>query len=51
MCGEPSFEAVRSNWSRSELPLAEKVRVAVRNNLIKLRTRSNCCGNHGEPGC
>ncbi len=51
MCGEPSFEAVRSNWARSELPLMEKILVAARNNAIKVKNRSNCCGNHGEPGC
>ncbi len=22
-----------------------------RNNWLKLRTGSSCCGNHGEPGC
>ena len=32
-------------------PLGRKLRLVLRNNLIKLRTRSDCCGNHGEPGC
>jgi hypothetical protein len=38
------------NW-RQPLPLAWKVRLAVRNNLRKIRMRSDCCGNYGEPGC
>lgn len=47
----PSLEAYLRNWRRSDLPLLEKIRVAARNNAIKLRTGSACCGNHGEPGC
>ncbi len=48
---EPSFEAVRSNWSRSDLPLFQKILVAARNNVLKVKHRANCCGNFGEPGC
>lgn len=36
---------------RQPMPLRRKVRLIVRNNWIKLRTRSDCCGNYGEPGC
>lgn len=36
---------------RQPMPLGRKVRLFVRNNWIKLRTGSGCCGNHGEPGC
>lgn len=32
-------------------PLAEKARLFVRNNWIKLRTAQGCCGHPGEPGC
>lgn len=39
------------NFWRSDLPFPKRVQVAFRNNLIKLRTRKNCCGNYGEPGC
>jgi hypothetical protein len=39
------------NWRESNLPLAEKVLLAVRNNLIKVRAGSSCCGHPGEPGC
>jgi hypothetical protein len=39
------------NWRNSDLPLAEKVRLTIKNNAIKLRTGQSCCGNHGEPGC
>jgi len=31
--------------------MAKRIRIAMKNNLIKARTRKNCCGNHGEPGC
>jgi len=40
-----------TNWSTSPLPFREKLRVATRNTLIKLRTGSACCGHPGEPGC
>jgi len=33
------------------MPLKQKLRLFFRNNWIKIRTRSTCCGNHGEPGC
>ena len=33
------------------LPWYEKARLTLKNNWIKLRTGSTCCGNHGEPGC
>lgn len=47
----PSLAAARDNWRRSPLPVASRLRLALRNNWIKLRTRSDCCGNHGQPGC
>jgi len=47
----PSWSGLASNWSDSDLSLQEKVRLAVKNNLIKIKNRSDCCGNHGEPGC
>ena len=25
--------------------------MAIANNLKKARTRQDCCGNHGQPGC
>lgn len=39
------------NWRDSDLPVTRKVRLVVRNNLVKARTRSACCGHPGEPGC
>jgi hypothetical protein len=36
---------------RQPLPLTLKLRLLARNNWRKLRTRSDCCGNYGEPGC
>ena len=36
---------------RQSMALSRKLRLFVRNNWIKVRTRSSCCGNHGEPGC
>ena len=47
----PSIGAFFANWNTYEAPLAEKMRLALRNNLKKARTGSNCCGNLGEPGC
>jgi ribosomal protein L39E len=46
-----SLSAARRNWRESDLPFFGKLRVAARNNWIKVRTRSNCCGHPGEPGC
>jgi len=40
-----------TNWNSSELPFWEKLAVAARNNAIKIKNGSACCGNHGEPGC
>jgi hypothetical protein len=36
---------------RRPMPLGRKIKLVLRNNLIKLRTGSSCCGNYGEPGC
>jgi len=57
MCGtdpthaRPSARAIIANWRSFEGPFHVKLRLAVRNNWIKIRTRSDCCGNYGEPGC
>ena len=48
---QPSIRAVFSNFRSYDAPFITKVRMAVANNLTKARTRSNCCGNHGQPGC
>ncbi len=47
----PSLRAVVQNWSTYDAPFRTKLALAVKNNAIKLKNRSNCCGNHGEPGC
>lgn len=46
-----STRAGMDNWRQSRLPFGEKLRLAMRNNLTKLRNRSSCCGHPGEPGC
>jgi hypothetical protein len=48
---EPSARTSWNNFRTYDAPFATKVRMAVSNNLKKLRTRSSCCGNHGQPGC
>jgi hypothetical protein len=47
----PSFRASLANFRTYDAPLLEKVRLAIANNLIKVRTGSSCCGHHGQPGC
>jgi len=47
----PSIQAVFSNWNRSEEPFLFKLGMVLRNNWIKLRRGSSCCGHHGEVGC
>ena len=36
---------------RQPMPMRRKLRLFFRNNVIKIRTRADCCGNYGEPGC
>ena len=47
----PSAGSIWSNWDNSDLPLLEKLRLVAKNNAIKLKNGTSCCGNHGEPGC
>jgi len=48
---EPSMSRSWKNFRDYDAPFATKVRMAIANNLKKARTRSSCCGNHGQPGC
>ena len=52
MCEEknPDIRAFFSNLSGPE-PLNWKIKHMLRNNFLKLKTRENCCGHPGEPGC
>ena len=36
---------------RQEMPFWQKVRLVLVNNFIKIKSRRNCCGNLGQPGC
>jgi hypothetical protein len=45
--GNPFF----TNFHTYDAPWATRVRLALANNLRKVRTRSVCCGNYGQPGC
>ena len=47
----PSPKAFFTNFRSYDAPLGEKLRLAFANNLKKIKTRSNCCGNLGQPGC
>lgn len=40
-----------NNFRTYDAPLAVKIRLFVKNQAIKARKGSGCCGNHGEPGC
>ena len=47
-------QSMRQSWENFrayDAPFATKVRMVLSNNLKKARTRSSCCGNHGQPGC
>ncbi|HEY8908726.1 MAG TPA: hypothetical protein VIM51_00360 [Desulfosporosinus sp.] len=48
---QPSFKAIFSNWRRSDASFLAKLGMAFRNNWIKIRRGSSCCGHHGEVGC
>lgn len=45
-----SLKAIFSNWNNSRAPFLQKINLAVKNNLIKLRLGQRCCGNYGEEG-
>ena len=47
----PSIRDFFANFDTYDAPFAEKVRLALRNTALKARRRSDCCGNHGQPGC
>ena len=53
MCSEKPRGTPSEAWQnlKQPLPLGLKVRLAVLNTLRKIETRSDCCGNYGEPGC
>lgn len=36
---------------RAPIPWRRKLFLVFRNNWIKIRTQSDCCGHPGEPGC
>ena len=40
-----------ANWRNSDDPALSKAVTSIRNNWKKVRSRSSCCGNHGQPGC
>ena len=48
---KPSPKAALSNWTTYDAPFATKLRMAVSNNLLKIRKHQSCCGNYGQPGC
>jgi len=47
---KPSPRDFISNLS-IRLPWRKKIRLLLKNNLLKLKKRQNCCGHPGEPGC
>ncbi len=51
MARYPNPKDFFNNFRHSDLPLAQKVALSIKNNAIKAKNRSDCCGNHGEPGC
>ena len=46
-----SGNALFANFSTYDAPFSMKVRLALANSWRKVRTRSGCCGNYGQPGC
>jgi hypothetical protein len=46
-----SFGQFWKIWHESDEPFLTKSRMSIKNQYIKLRTLSDCCGNYGEPGC
>ena len=48
---QPSISQSFKNFRTFDARLATKLRMTFSNNFKKLRTRKNCCGNPGQPGC
>jgi len=48
---KPSLRAGAANWRHYDAPFGAKLRMLLRNSWTKARTRANCCGHDGEPGC
>lgn len=48
---KPSIATFFRIFRTYDAPFPTKVRMAISNNLIKIRTRQDCCGNFGQPGC
>ena len=44
-------KAFFTNFSTYDAPFPTRTRLALANNWRKLRSRSGCCGNYGQPGC
>ena len=53
MCGENKRGTISESMEnlRQPMPLGRKLKLILRNNWRKIQTRSDCCGNYGEPGC
>lgn len=53
VCGDqsgPSPDAFARNL-QAPMPLPAKIRLVVRNNMLKVVRLRSCCGHDGEPGC
>ncbi len=48
---QPSLKGFFSNWKTNRARFPSKIRMAVRNNLIKIIRRQSCCGNYDQVGC
>ena len=48
--GPSSPEAYLRNL-KMPMPLGRKLKLVVRNMAIRIKTREQCCGHPGEPGC
>ena len=48
---QSSGKAFFTNFASYDASFPTKVRLALANNLRKMRTGSSCCGNPGQPGC
>jgi hypothetical protein len=53
MCNEKRYGTISESVQnlRQPMPVGRKAKLLLRNTWLKLRTRSDCCGNYGEPGC
>ena len=51
--GKKDRPGIRDFFTNLSVPMTfrEKISLLLRNSLVKIKNRQDCCGHPGEPGC